>query len=206
LRAFLASTLPGGLHDELAGQIELLAQRLPRGAVRWVKPENIHLTLKFLGEVTIDQAHRVENALRPIIRNNAPFGLQASGLGAFPNFRRPSVIWVGVEGEKRRLLDLQASLDAALVDVGFEPESRPFHAHLTLGRVRRNVSRHDLRTLSDTLSDVALGTLGDWRVESLVLMKSDLHPDGPRYTPVMSLDLGAQAEGQRPGADPPRGG
>lgn len=191
MRAFFASTLPDDLHKALARQIEALKSFVPDGSVRWVSPDNIHLTLKFLGEITPEQAKSVVDAAKTAASAKPAFDLSATGLGMFPNPHRPSVIWVGVAEANRNLAALQALLESKLSEVGFKPEGRPFHPHLTLGRVRRDLNRSAQSALAKSLSPVEVGELGRWRVESLTLMKSDLRPGGPRYTEVARLPLGS---------------
>ncbi len=194
MRAFLASTLPVSLRDALAGQIEELTNCVPDRSVRWVEPGNIHLTLKFLGEISPERAQLVVDAARPVAARTQPFDLEASGVGLFPNPRRPTVIWVGVSGPDSRLSTLQVELEGALASVGFEAERRAFHPHLTLGRARRGLASSAQAALADGLSCVEVGSLGRWRVGGLTLMRSELRPDGPRYSQVASMALGSEAD------------
>jgi len=191
LRVFLASTLPDALRHELARQIERLKRCVPGGSVRWVKPEHIHLTFKFLGELSSERVQLVIDTTRPVAAAGPPFDLQAIGLGVFPNTRRPNVIWVGVAGDVPRLGALQAGLESSLARAGFDSERRAFHPHLTLGRARRDLGRSTQAALGEGLSQVQIGALGAWRVGSLVLMRSELRPDGPRYFRLDNLPLGS---------------
>lgn len=190
MRAFLASTLPEAVRAQLAGQIEALTKVVPAESVRWVRPENIHLTLKFLGEISAQEAQLVADSAGPIVAGRPAFDLGACGLGVFPNPNRPSVIWVGVGGVDRSLAALQAELESSLARVGFDPEGRDFDPHLTLGRARRGLNRSAVKALAAGLSQAEVGDLGRWRVDTLALMKSELRPEGPRYSLVASLPLG----------------
>jgi 2'-5' RNA ligase len=194
LRAFLASRLPDALCAQLARQIEALTDFMPSDSVRWVRPENIHLTLKFLGEISSEEAQLVVESAGPIAAGSRPFDLKAFGLGVFPNPKRPSVIWVGVGGADEGMVALQGELESSLAEVGFDREARDFHPHLTLGRTRRGLSRSALKALADGLSRATIGDLGQWRVEALALMRSELRPEGPRYSLVADLPLGRALE------------
>jgi 2'-5' RNA ligase len=190
LRAFLASTLPPALHRELASLVERLDSKVPSGSVRWVNTDNIHLTLKFLGDINPSQSDLLLKTARPLVEARSPFALEATGLGMFPNAKRPTVIWVGVREDDRHLAELHSTLESLLGQVGFEVDSRRFHPHLTLGRTRRGLARHDQRALGEALTTQPVGSLGEWEVRTLVLMRSDLRPEGARYTPVETLQFG----------------
>lgn len=194
LRAFLASRLPDALRAQLALQIEMLTELVPPETVRWVSPENIHLTLKFLGEISSAEAQVVADSAGPIAAGCRPFDLKASGLGVFPNPKRPRVIWVGVGGADGGVATLNRELESALTEVGFDREGRGFHPHLTLGRTRRGIRRSDLKALAEGLARASVGDLGQWRVETLALMRSELRPEGPRYSVVASLPLGTAVD------------
>ncbi|MGA9191944.1 MAG: RNA 2',3'-cyclic phosphodiesterase [Anaerolineales bacterium] len=194
MRAFLASRLPDALRAKLALQIDMLTEFVPPETVRWVRPENIHLTLKFLGEISSDEAQLVVDSAGPIAAGCRPFDLSASGLGVFPNPKRPRVIWVGVSGAEEGVTALNRELESALAGVGFDREGRGFHPHLTLGRTRRGLRRLDLKALAEALARASVGDLGQWRVETLALMRSELRPEGPRYSVVASLPLGTAVD------------
>jgi 2'-5' RNA ligase len=174
--------------------MDALGRKVPAESVRWVAPGNIHLTLKFLGETTPGQSDRVIGILARLLTDRRPFTLKAAGLGVFPTPKRPRVIWVRVEDSARQLIDLQSALEQSLAEVGFRPEGRAYHPHLTLGRTRRGLNGAAEQALSEVLSHHEIGALGEWRVEGLTLMRSDLRPDGPVYTPVRALALGVRAK------------
>lgn len=190
MRAFLASRLPDALRAQLARQIETLTEFVPAESVRWVPAENIHLTLKFLGEISSEEAQLLVDRAGPIAAGSQPIELKASGLGVFPNPKRPNVIWVGVGGADEGLAALQGELESSLAAAGFDRERRDFHPHLTLGRTRRGLSRSTMKSLADGLSRAGVGDLGHWRVETLALMRSELRPDGARYSLVAQLPMG----------------
>ncbi len=164
LRAFLAARLPLEIHQALDENIARLKSKLPEGAVRWVRAENIHLTLKFLGEITPNQVDKLVEAAAQYLRPLSPFELRAIGLGVFPQPAKPRVIWVGVKGDGARLNSLQGGLESRLAREGFEADERGYHPHLTLGRTRRDLRRDDEKALADALAAEFVGDLGVWRV------------------------------------------
>lgn len=195
LRAFLAARLPLDIQKALDQTIARLKAKLPEGAVRWVRAENIHLTLKFLGEITPSQVDKLVEAAAPYLRPLSPFELRAIGLGVFPQPAKPRVIWVGVKGDETRLNSLQGGLESGLASEGFEPGERGYHPHLTLGRTRRDLRRDDEKALADALAAESVGDLGAWRVADVALMRSDLKPDGPVYTEVEIFPLAGGTSG-----------
>jgi 2'-5' RNA ligase len=152
--------------------------------VAWVARDNLHLTLKFLGDVEAERLGDVTAALAAALAGCPAFDLSIEGLGAFPTASRPRVLWAGVGEGREAAAALARCVDAALAPLGFPPESRPFAAHVTLGRVR--VPRTD-RRLAEALA--ASGALGRQRVSHAALMRSDLSPRGSRYTEVAALPL-----------------
>jgi 2'-5' RNA ligase len=188
-RLFVALDPPDPVRRRLAA----LADELRRGAgrageeVRWVRPENLHLTLQFLGAVPEERVTAVEAALREAAAEaGRPLHLQVRGAGAFPNARRPRVIWAGLEGDVAPLVALASALGARLAKLGFAPEDRPFAPHLTLGRAREG---RGAPGLAGALAAAALVEPTPWRVPELVLFESHLSPRGPRYEAVTRVAL-----------------
>ena len=175
IRAFIAIDLPADVKRALGDVAAALAAGVPRGAVHWVRPEQIHLTLRFLGDTPIDRLPALAAALDDVAGRHTPFALRLTAAGCFPNARRPRVVWVGLGGEEAALAALVADLNAALAALGLPPEDKPFHAHLTLGRVRDNRAAPNMPLAADV---PALPV----PVAALRLMQSDLRPDGPVYT------------------------
>lgn len=189
IRAFIAFGLPA----HIIQTIEALQQELKRDGLklRWVRPKNIHLTLKFLGELPKDRIASVANAMTRAMQEQAPATLTLQGLGVFPNLRRPRVLWIGLGGEVDRVGDIQGALEENLSAEGFERDHRPFRAHLTLARMP---DRFDARRLP-----LALEAAGDYDSQpfvcrELVLFKSDLRPRGAVYTSMAKVLLGNAAE------------
>lgn len=185
IRAFIALTLPAPVRKTLAAVTEELVPRVPDGAVKWVEPERIHLTLRFLGNTPVEQLESISSALNTVAAANPPFSLSLDRLGCFPNERRPRVIWVGLNGEVDALQRVKSELDKALVPLGWEPEERRFHAHLTLGRVKRQ--HREIALPWDTAVVPA-----SWQVEAVHLIESQLRSTGPVYTIRHSARLGGE--------------
>jgi 2'-5' RNA ligase len=154
--------------------------------IRWVPPENVHLTLKFLGEVPEERVQEVCAAVDGAAAGVAPFEMTVGRFGAFPSLGRPQVVWVGVELEST-LQSLQGSLEEALAGLGFPREERPFRPHLTLGRARKRVSPNEFRGLDDLVQRLEYGDA--FQIRSVDVMRSRLMPTGAIYDIVHSADF-----------------
>jgi RNA 2',3'-cyclic 3'-phosphodiesterase len=175
IRTFVAVEMPPLARAELGLVSEALAGRVPPGSVRWVRPELIHLTLRFLGETAVSQLPAISATLDEVGRQARPLTLHLGSVGCFPNCKRPRVIWVGLEGELPALAALQRRVEEALVPLGWAVEKRPFQPHLTLGRVK------DVGKLSRVKWDVAVQKV-EVAVTAVCLIESQLQPAGPIYT------------------------
>ena len=184
MRAFIAIEMPPVVTGELKG----LQKRLQQSGVkaRWVRPENIHLTLKFMGDIDPLKVETVSGAMRVAAGRFAPFELSVRGLGVFPQLKRARVLWAGLGGAVSDLIELQQELDAALENCGFEPEKRTFRGHLTLARFRQRV---DPTGLQKALQDAGRVDTAKWTASSLVLFQSTLTPSGPIYAQLASHPL-----------------
>lgn len=192
MRAFVAIEVS----DDLRRSLRRLQERLEPVAkgVRWVKPELVHLTLKFLGEVPDFAAPRACALVGDCAKEVRPFSLTFSGLGAFPSPDRPRVIWTGAEDDPAVMAELSSALDKALTEVGVGREKRGFRPHLTLGRVRRPRPQPDLAL---ELRKGSGETFGEVLVTEIVLMQSELRPSGPIYTPLSRHPLGVAGDATR---------
>ena len=188
VRSFIAVELPAEVRAELASIEEKLKVRRHL-FVKWVDPESIHLTLKFLGSVSGETIPEIVEAMSLVAQPVSPFTLQIGGTGAFPNWQRPQVVWVGVGGEMGRLTTLQRELEAALSPLGFPPESRPFSPHLTLGRLRERVTPEDRRRFGLWAQSVKFEASLSFEVNTVRLMKSELTSSGPIYSQLASVGL-----------------
>jgi RNA 2',3'-cyclic 3'-phosphodiesterase len=186
IRAFIALDLPVGVHRSLAAlQQEWQQAEAP---VSWIKPESIHLTLKFLGNIATEQATEIEGILQELAATHAPFRLQPVGCGAFPSLKQMRVVWAGLQGGVEELLGLHKAVEEALIPLGFAPEDRPFRAHLTLGRVK---GKRHLQLLQEAILRRQGFQAEAFDVTDVVLYKSELRPEGARYTALCRAPLGA---------------
>lgn len=193
VRSFIAIHLPDDVRAELTSVEEKLkARRHP--FVKWVDPESMHLTLKFLGNVAVDSVPQIVDAMSRVAVAHSPFKLEVAGTGAFPNWQRPQVVWVGVGGELDRLNGLQTELESALSPLGYPPESRSFSAHLTLGRLRDRATPDERRRFGEFAQRVQLGTGPSFEVDVIRLMKSQLTPAGPIYSELATAQLGRRRQ------------
>lgn len=189
-RLFISLDIPQAIRQAAAEVQERLRELQhpyglhPNWDISWTRPEGMHLTLKFLGQVEGKQVPEIQTALLEAGRIFRPITIQIGGLGAFPTSRAPRVIWLGIEELNGGLDRLQKRLDELLAPLGFLPETRDFHPHLTLGRVK---SPKGHETLVKALEDQKTVRLGKWRLEELDLMQSTLQPGGAIYTKVWSI-------------------
>jgi len=187
IRSFLAIELPKTIREkirEVQGSL-----KSSHADVRWVNPENIHLTLKFFGNIEESRVESIVKSIEEPTRTTPPFTLRVRGTGAFPHLKNPRVIWMGLLDEGGSLVLFQKRLENELEKIGFELEHRPFQAHLTLGRMKSSRGKDELIGRIETYIE---GNFGDFQVEHLVLFKSDLRPSGPVYTPLRTLALGTR--------------
>ena len=180
LRLFVAVSLPRSHLERVAEATQDLRARWP--AARWMKTENQHITLKFLGSTPPERVDGVRAATRDVARNHEASAVALSDLGVFPGPRRARVLWIGLDDPGDLLTSLARALDAALQPLGYEPEKRPFHPHLTLARFRTPERLGgDLPVLGLDLEPVV--------IESVELFRSHLHPKGARYEVLESFPL-----------------
>jgi len=176
IRAFIAIELSPEIQSKLVALQNKLRES---GAwVKWVEPENIHLTLKFLGYVSKSQLKSIFEAVCESIEGIAPFPLSFSGLGAFPKLENPRVVWVGV-GEGREMLSrINRNLEGILKRNGFPAEDREYHPHLTLGRAKSSQNKDQL---TEVVKSEKEGFVGSMEAKEITIMQSILKPGGPEY-------------------------
>jgi RNA 2',3'-cyclic 3'-phosphodiesterase len=192
LRAFIAIEIPAEIKKAIAVQTASLHKDAGH-AVRWVVPENTHLTLKFLGELSPANMGLLSQALQAECGQQAPFEIAVGGMGSFPNPRRPRVIWVGLK-HPPDLNQLQRKVEAAAALLGYAAEDKPFSAHLTIGRVREQATLDEMKQLQSALAGLHIGELGMFTARAVTLFKSELQPSGPLYTPLFSAQMGIKPE------------
>lgn len=196
IRAFIAVDLTSALRGRIADlqqqvKNELtreLRRRAPDARIQWVRTESMHVTVKFLGDVTEDGVHDIERALARIAKGQAAFSVEVGGLGVFPGPRAPRVLWLGLVGGVDRLTGLARAVDEALAELGYPRERKPFQPHLTLARIKDRG-----REVGDALGQTGLlaqpAALGSLEVSTVSLMKSELRPAGAVYTRLAEAEL-----------------
>lgn len=187
MRAFIAIELSDEIKNTLA---QIQSHLKYTGAdIKWVTPGNIHLTLKFLGEITEEKCEKVKAALDEIAKSNAPFEISLKDIGAFPKIDYPRVVWVGLDKGVIESTELAAKVDETLSKIGFQKETRPFAAHLTIGRVRSAKNKEALKEKAasypahETKGGAGKSQVtGSQSISSVILFHSKLTPTGSIYT------------------------
>jgi 2'-5' RNA ligase len=184
MRTFIAIDLD----PEIKKTLSLLVDELDKGHknIKWVKPEGMHLTLKFLGEIGREKITEIENILKTISKKYRPFLMKFKGTGCFPpGMKNPRVLWVGIE-EEEALTALQAQLEEELEKLGFPRERRQFHAHLTLGRVKNLFNLKETLSLLEKYRD---RNFGEMKAEKISFIQSTLKPTGAEYSTLSEFKL-----------------
>lgn len=187
IRSFIAIELPEEIRLKL-GQVESRLKSGSPSGIRWVKPENIHLTLKFLGNVAADRTAEITDSIETAAQKMAPFRLEIRGGGAFPDLTRLQVVWIGIKGEVAKLGQLQQSIETNLERLGFAAETRRFTAHLTLARLDRKVSPSERRSFGQLIAGAEFEA-GNLEVDGVSLMRSQLTGQGAVYSRLSFIKL-----------------
>ena len=187
IRAFIAIELPDAVKREL-GQLEAQLKSGKQSWVKWVDPNSIHLTLKFLGNITSNSIGEITRAIEEAARGIPPFQLEVKGVGVFPNLKRVQVVWVGLSGEIDKLSQLQQRLESTLEHLGFAPEARKFTPHLTLARVRNQATGEERQRFGQLIAGTSFEA-GIIKVEAINLMRSQLTREGAIYSRISSVRL-----------------
>ncbi|MGB5748594.1 MAG: RNA 2',3'-cyclic phosphodiesterase [Desulfobacterales bacterium] len=185
IRTFIALELPPAVIS-LFQEVQQDLKRLKIRA-RWVRPENIHLTLKFLGDVNPDDIDKIGTAMAVAAIDCLPVTVYVKGIGVFPGIKRPRVIWVGLGGDTQSLLALQSRLEQELARVAFPKDKRSFKAHLTLGRFKKPANPAAVRQM---ISEYATLNSDEFTCNQVFLFGSDLKPSGPVYSKLKQTNLG----------------
>jgi RNA 2',3'-cyclic 3'-phosphodiesterase len=191
LRSFLAIEIPTEVQTAIADSIVPLLKALPKPLIRWVPSHNVHLTLKFLGDVSPANLEELVEALKKEVAACESFAMDVGGLGAFPTPHRARVLWIGLDAPPA-LAVLLRSVEKVSTRLGYPSEDRPFSPHLTIGRVGQNVSGADLQRIRTALEETQIGTIGTVRADAIQIFKSDLNPAGAVYTRLYQLPLKTQ--------------
>ena len=188
VRSFIAIELPDGLKRELS-QLEAQLKSGDLHGVKWVNPNSIHLTLKFLGGVGVDRLGDIIRAMEASVERISPFRLRVRELGVFPNLKRVRVVWVGIGGEIDKAGQLQQRIEANLAALGFAPEARPFTPHLTLARVRDQASPVERQRLAQLIAGTRFESAHNIEVKAVSLMRSQLTREGAIYSLINLVGL-----------------
>ena len=189
VRSFVAIELTDQIREKLGETQAWLKTEGIADQVRWVKPEGIHLTLKFLGDVPVGRVNAIAVAITRACEGIRPFSLGFGDLGCFPSVSRPNVVWIGVQGDTKELAHLQSRVEDRLAILGFPREQRKYTPHLTLGRVSRHVQRRERGRLGTLIQTQDIEPLGEMEVHEVSLMKSVLSPAGAKYSQLAGVKL-----------------
>ncbi len=180
MRTFIAVEVPNDIQKSVGEYIETIREIIPE--VKWVESQNLHFTIKFLGEINNTDFRNVRECVAQAASEFSPFTMGISGLGFFPSQDRPKVLWIGADGGEDSLLDLFHDLEHRLETVGFDRESKTFSPHLTIGRAKK----FKRIVIPDVFPDFEPMT---FEVSSIAVMKSTLTPDGPIYEKLYDSEL-----------------
>ncbi len=186
MRLFFAVTLPEELIARIAEVQDGLRRVVNDEGVRWTRPEQFHFTVKFLGEQKEEPVHKAIECAQSLRDAWKPFEMTLGGIGAFPNIKRPSVLWAGTTSGGEVLTELGAALDSALVREGFPREFKPVKAHLTLARIKSYAGEMAAANALKSSGAIEIGTA---RIDGFVLMQSRLKPSGSEYTKVERFEF-----------------
>jgi 2'-5' RNA ligase len=189
LRCFIAIEIPEAIKKAIVSSTDSLKKS---GAdVKWVSPENIHITLQFLGETEEAQIPLIKEVLGKILLPYSPFYIRIAGIGCFPDIRRPRVIWVGTE-ESQHVINLHGDIAKGLERLGYQEEERNFTPHLTIGRVKSN---RNTKELGRKMDEIKAASFSGFEVQNITLMKSELKPSGPIYYSLAEIPFGGRNNG-----------
>jgi 2'-5' RNA ligase len=188
VRVFIAVEIPPDIRQAIEENTARLRSLLDANLVRWTPTSNIHLTLKFLGDVSPATIEMLAQMLAQEASQYTGFEMQFGGLGTFPSPRRPRVIWIGIQAPAA-LEALRRGIETATAKMGYPTENRPFSPHLTIGRVKQTAGPADAQKIRVALEGTKIGALGTGKVQAVHLFKSDLQPSGSVYTRLFSAPL-----------------
>jgi 2'-5' RNA ligase len=188
LRTFIAVEIPSQMQRRIQEVVEPLRKELGSSLIRWVPAHNIHITLKFLGDVSPVSVDQLTQILRTEADSVPVFDIAISGLGSFPSLKRPRVLFIGIQAPAE-LEALYRGIESACARLGYESEGRDFSPHLTIGRVKQDASPTDQQRIRRILEATTIDSLGIARVNSVHLYKSELKPTGSVYTQIFSAPL-----------------
>lgn len=188
IRAFIAIELTSEVKTGL-NQLQTKLKHIEHIYVKWVAPEGIHLTLKFLGNISLEKVSKITQVIERAVIGVTPFSIAIKDVGGFPNLKQPRVIWVGIGGDIKKIMGLQQRIDDGLIPLGFLKEKRAFTPHLTLARLREGASSQDRRAFGEKIFREVPQIYYEMNVEGINLMKSQLLPTGAVYSRLSEVKL-----------------
>lgn len=194
VRAFVAIELPEPVKARLRAVVDHLERAQLRG-LRLVKPEGLHLTLKFLGSVPATRVDSIVDALSQVASTQPPFAVALDGVGTFPDRGAPRVLWVGIGGDLPAMRELHRRLDTTLERLGYEPEAREFNPHLTVARIRQGTPPAARAAAAEALRAAPFDSDLGFEADTLTLMRSILRPDGAEYRLLARMSLARESTG-----------
>lgn len=186
MRCFIAIDMPEDIKRSISDFISKIDHKIK--GIRWVLPENIHLTLKFLGELEDNQIKEVKKKISDISSNHSNFDINISKIGGFPTLKKPNILWIGIE-ESENLKALYDDIENSLLEIGFEKEDRKFSPHLTIGRVK---DKRDIDSVIKAIASFQNFYFGTAKVNEILLMRSILKPSGAEYSKIEIFNLKAK--------------
>ncbi len=189
MRTFIAIELPQEIKDKL-GRLQDKLKKC-RADVKWVEPKNIHLTLKFLGEIKEERLNKINRIIEDIARNKFKFKVTLAGLGVFPSINHPKIIWVGIKDINNEIGLIAEELEEKLKSLDIPKEERQFLAHITLGRIKSPLNINKLIGALDTLRDEFFKENFGFIADKITILKSTLNPGGPLYEHLKEITFSA---------------
>jgi len=190
LRLFVAISIPEPVRDEIIRVQQELQPLVPRKVARWARPDQFHLTLRFLGDVPVTGLEQLKELVNAVCRSARPLQLRAEGVGFFPNPHSPRVVWVGMDDQTGLLVDLQKRIEIAVRPFAGKSGAEIFAGHVTLGRLK-NLKSADARKLAALAQTVKDRSFGEWTADEVEIIRSELSPAGARHTTLAAFRLGA---------------
>jgi 2'-5' RNA ligase len=188
LRTFIAVDFSPEIIRKINEIIDYFKTQTPERALKWVAPKNLHLTIKFLGEVPEEKIEQIKSLIKETLNDVKSFQIGVEKLGMYPNPQKPRVVWLGITGAGP-LKEIHKMLEPQLQKADIQPDRRGFSPHLTIARIRRNADIQSVKEIGEILSKFTVGSLGSCTVDHIVLYKSELTPQGPIYTVLLSSPL-----------------
>lgn len=189
VRLFVALELDRAVQASLEPHLEIIRRAVPAQLVRWTPLANIHLTLKFLGDVPIAHVPKLMAAFDSATQGIPTFLTKIQGVGCFPNARRPRIVWLGLDDVNGHLMRLHQAVERTIAPLGYPTEARPFNPHLTIGRVKQDGEPARLSQLGTAIQQCHIGLVANWATNIVSLMQSELNPAGAQYTALKQITL-----------------